>query len=300
MWQTHEYHFHFSFSSGSANHSYLLPLVGLGAGVGVFANGFWNFRKLRLIENTPRIAVRAVPMGFVHVHGKLTGPNLLTSPVTGTPCYYYQVRLESWNDTGKNKGWNSVHTATERRTFYVDDGTAKVLINPQAAEYDLPFTYRGEFGPHAKVGPYLDPSLSLAAGPSEQDLRAYAAKTDPAFTQAGSTSALARKLRERQKRVFETQNPLTGHGSYRITEYCLAAENEYDIMGTCAPNPQPLGDDDRNFILKGQNEPTFVISGFNELRLEKVLRKRALSRIAVGAFLILITMGIIISQLVSP
>ncbi len=311
MWQTYHYQYHFSFGSNSGHHSYLIPLVGLGAGVGVFANGFWNFRKLRLIQNTPRIAVRAVPMGLVHVHGKATGPNLLSGPVTGTPCYYYQVRLQRWQDQGKNKGWNTVHTTTERRTFYVDDGTGKVMINPQAAEYDLPLTYRGEFGPHAKVGPYLDPSLGLAAGPSEEDLRAYAAKADPAFTigekigaqldaKYGRTSGLTGKLAERQEQVFEANNPLTGHGSYRITEHCLVAEHEYDVIGTCAPNPQPQGDDDRNLILKGQVEPTFVISGFSELNLEKVLRKRAINRIAVGAFLIVITLGIMIAQLVSP
>lgn len=311
MWQTREYHVHFSFSLGSGHHSYLIPLLGMGAGVGVFANGFWNYRKLRLIENTPRIAVRAVPMGFVHVHGRVTGQNLLTSPVTGIPCYYYKVHLQRWEEQGKHKGWNTVHTVTERRTFYVDDGTGKVLINPQSAEYDLPPTYRAEFGRHAKAGPYCDPSLGLAAGPSEQDLRAYASKADPAFTmadkiigqldpQSASASRLAQKLRERQMRVNEAQNPLTGHGSYRITEECLAAEREYDVIGTCAPNPQPQGDEDRNLILKGQNEPTFVISGLSELSLEKALRKRALARIAIGSFLIVITMGIIISELASP
>ncbi len=311
MWQTHEYHFHFSFGSGSGHHSYLIPLVGLGAGVGVFASGFRNYRKLRLIQNTPRISVRAVPMGLVHVHGKVTGSNILASPVTGTPCYYYKVHLERWKEQGKNQGWQTVQTATDRRTFYVDDGTGKVLINPQSAEYDLPSTYRGEFGPHAKAGPYLDPSLGPAAGPSEQDLRAYAAKTDPAFTVAdhviakldakyADASGLAQKLVERQKQVFAAQNPLTGHGSYRITERCLMAEHEYDVIGTCSPNPQPQGEDDRNLILMGQNEPTFVISGFSELSLEKLLRKKALSRIAIGGFLIVITAGIIISELISP
>ena len=309
MWQAREYHVHFGFNiSSSGHHSYVIPLAIFGAGVGVFANGFWNYRKLRIIENTPRIAVRAVPMGLVHVHGKVTGRHLLTSPVTATPCYYYQVRLERWENSGKNKGWNTVHTATDRRTFCVDEGTAKVMINPQAAEYDLPSTYWAEFGPRAKGGPYLDPSLAPTAAPSEQDLRAYAAKTDPAFTMAekivaqldakyAHSNGLAQRLVERQKQVFAAQNPLTGHGSYRITEHCLVAEHEYDVIGTCTENPQTEGDGDQNLILKGQNEPTFVISGFSELRLEKVLRKRALSRIILGGFVMVITMGIIIAEL---
>jgi len=99
MLQTREYHFYFSFGFGSGHHSYLIPLVGLGAGWGVVANGSWNYRKLRLIENTPRIAVRAVPMGLVHVHGKATGRNLLSSPVTGTPCCYYKVHLQRFGSS---------------------------------------------------------------------------------------------------------------------------------------------------------------------------------------------------------
>ncbi len=310
MWQTHTYQVHFSFGT-SSRHSYLLPLAGFGVGLGVFANGFWNYRKLRLLRDTPRIAVRAVPMGLVHLHGKVTGSNRLTSPVTGTPCYYYHVHLQHWEEHGKNRGWNAVNTESAQRTFYVDDGTGKALVNPQGAEYDLPCTYQAEFGPHAKVGPFLDPSLGLAAAPSEEQVRAYAAKADPAFTMAekviaqldaksASTSGLTQKLLEREKRVFEAQNPLTGHGSYRITERCLVAEHEYDVFGTCAPNPQPQGDDDRNLILKGRNETTFVISGFSELRLEKVLRRRALTRIVLGGFVMVITAGIMISELLGP
>ena len=309
MWQPREYHLHFSFGFGSSSHhSYLFPLAVFGAGGALFASGFRTYRRLRIIENMPRIAVRSVPMGLVHVHGKVTGRYLLTSPVTATPCYYYRVSLQRWEDQGKNKGWNTVHTETDRRTFYVDDGTGKVLINPQAAEYDLPSTYWAEFGPMASGGPYLDPSLGRAAGPSEQDLRAYAAKADPTFTVGEKmaaqldqkSSGLARKILERQKQVFEARNPLTGHGSYRITEHCLVAEHEYDVFGTCVPNPQPQDDSDRNLVLQGQNERTFVISGFSELRLEKILRKRSVTRIIVGGCLMVISMGIIISELLSP
>ena len=109
MWQAHEYHFSFSTGSGG-DRSYVIPLLGFGAGLGLFANGFWNYRKLRVIEDTPRIPVRSIPMGLVRVHGKVTGSFLLTSPVTRTPCYYYHVRLERWDSTGKSPGWAIVHT----------------------------------------------------------------------------------------------------------------------------------------------------------------------------------------------
>jgi nicotinamidase-related amidase len=308
MWQPHEYHFSFSFRS-SGGHPYFIPLLGFGAGLGLFANGFWNYRKLRVIEDTPRIPVRSIPMGLVHVRGKVTGSFLLTSPVTRTPCYYYRVRLERWEERGKSRGWAIVHTETDQRIFYADDGTGKVLINPQSAEYDLPPTYWAEIGSEARGGPYLDPSLGLAAGPSEQELRAYAAKADPRFpgdqkvmaqieAKYAHATGLTKRIVEREKQALEAENPLTGHGSYRITEHCLVAEHEYDLTGTCAQNPQPKDDDDRNLILKGQNEPTFLISGFSERTLEKTLRKKAVTRIILGGLLMVFMMAILIGNLV--
>ena len=247
MWQAHEYHFSFSVGSSSGHFS-LMPFVFFGVGAGLFANGFWNYRKLRVIEDTPRIAIRSVPMGLVHVRGKAGGEFLLTSPVTRTPCYYYQVRLERWEEQGKHPGWAIVHTATEGRVFSLEDQTGKVLVNPQSAEYDLPEAYCGAFGPHARGGPYLDPSLNLAAGPSEEDLRAYAANTDPLFKQLGQAvaqveakyaqaSGFSKRIVERKRQAIDGANPLTGHGSYRITEHCVVAEREYDVIGTCAQNP---------------------------------------------------------------
>jgi len=295
MWQAHEYHF--SFSTGSSGgHSYFVPLVGFGAGLGLFINGFWNYRKLRVIEDTPRIPVRSIPMGLVRVHGKVTGSFLLASPVAHIPCYYYRVQLEYWEEQGKNQGWHIVHTEKDQRTFYVDDGTGKVLVNPHSAEFDLPSTYWAEIGPKAGGGPYLDPSLGLAAGPSEQELRAYAAKANrPLFV--GDQKSVA-KLEAKYAKAMEGENPLTGRGSFRITEYCLVAEHEYDLIGTCAQNPQPQDDRDRNVILKGQNEPTFVISGLSERTLEKALRKRALTRIFLGGLLMVLMMAFIIDILV--
>lgn len=207
MWQAHEYHISFSVGS-SSGHSSLLPFLAFGVGAGLFANGFWNFRKLRLLQDTPRVAARSVSMGLVHVRGKAGGQFLLTSPVTSTPCYYYHVRLERWEEQGKSTGWKTVHSESDRRVFFIEDETGKVLVNPQSAEYDLPNTFCAAFGPHARGTPYLDPSLDPGAAPSEDQLRAYAAKTDPTFRQTHEAlaqvaakypgSSLSRKIEQRE------------------------------------------------------------------------------------------------------
>ena len=279
--------YHYHFETTIDGHS--IPLITFFCiGLGFFASGFWNYRKLRLIEDTPRIHVRGVPMGWVHVHGKATGSSLLTSPVTHTPCYYYRTVVQCWVDSGKQKGWHDTHTAKDQRVFYVDDGTGKVLINPQSAEFDLPCTYWAVIGPKAyslpkaDTGPYLAPYTGLAAGPSEEELHAYVLEVTRVKFWANPETAARLEAKFAQKRMKVEAN-----NSYRIFEYCLVAEHEYDVIGTCTLNSQAQDEQDRNMILKGQTERTFVISGFSELKLEKILRKRVIGRIFGGCLLMI-------------
>jgi hypothetical protein len=79
-----------------------------------------------------------------------------------------------------------------------------------------------------------------------------------------------------------------GRGSssrYRLTESCILPDHWYDVTGTCTENPHPKDDHDRNMIVKGENEPTFLISWRSEKDLEGRLRSRALLHILGGAAL---------------
>lgn len=86
-------------------------------------------------------------------------------------------------------------------------------------------------------------------------------------------------------------------GRYRLTEYCIVPDQSYDITGTCTENPNPQDEHDRNMILKGQNEPTFLISSRTEKEVERNLRNKALKMIFGGAALSLICLAIILGKL---
>ena len=47
--------------------------LGACAGVYLFIKGFRVFRQLRVVEDTPAIPIRSIPMGLVHIRGKATG-----------------------------------------------------------------------------------------------------------------------------------------------------------------------------------------------------------------------------------
>ncbi len=92
---------------------------------------------------------------------------------------------------------------------------------------------------------------------------------------------------------------LGGGGSadrFRFTEYCILPDHWYDVTGTCAENPHPKDEADRNMILKGQNEPTFLISWRNEQGVEGMLRGRAMKYVFGGAGLSVVCLAILLAK----
>src|SRR5215471_10269549 len=115
-------------------------LLGIGAGVYMFYKGFRTFREYKVLEDTPRMAIRSVPMGFVHISGKAQSAQLLTSPVTKTPCCFYRVEIEQWKTHDRSSSWERICTDADGYHFYVQDDSGRVLVDAHAAEYDLPPT----------------------------------------------------------------------------------------------------------------------------------------------------------------
>ena len=170
-----------------------------------------------------------------------------------------------------------------------------MLINPESAEYDLPYIYLAVIGPKRDLGPYIAPDLGLAEGPSEEDVHAYVLEVSHPKYWADPETAARLETKFAQERM-----KLEPNNSYRIFEYCLVAEHEYDVIGTCTENFQAKDEQDRNMILKGQTERTFVISGFNEQKLEKIYRKRAVERILIGSVVMIMMTAMEVAPLFKP
>jgi hypothetical protein len=65
----------------------LYALLGFGAGILVFFKGFREYRKYRILVDTPEIPIRSIPMGLVEIHGRAEGEQTMPSPVSHTPCF---------------------------------------------------------------------------------------------------------------------------------------------------------------------------------------------------------------------
>lgn len=257
--------------------------VGFGAGLYYFYQGFRTFREYRVLMDTPEIPIRSVAMGLVEIHGKATGTPPVPSPVTQTPCYYYTVDIEHWV-TGKNGGhWDHLVTDEGGPRFYVADATGKVLVDAHKAEFDLLQSARVETSRSFGLG-RLFSGVGSSTGAAVNsgvsvDLGEYA------------RSAVARR---KGTGIFQSG---TGSGErYRLTEHLVVPEHWYDITGTCVENPQPQDEYDRNLIVKGTNEPTFLITWRSEQEIRRTLRNRAAQRIFGGAILAVVCLGLFLAK----
>ena len=370
---------------------YFYCALGFGAGIWIFFKGFREFRKYRVLADTPEIPIRSMPMGLVEIHGEaFKAVNLLSSPLTHTSCCLYKVDIERWKRNEKGSGGSWVHHRTDIQglPFYLQDATGKVLVEPQEAELDLPQNARCEAGPGSvgtgmasaasdqellqyvtqadvhrvtnlvgrgisflgsRADPQHEPTgekllelfsqtsgatdfrqrmITLMAPKMREYLQQMGAQSDPQKEQerlaaleafnhpqgspefvAGLQRAASFAPPDEQKRFLAALGALSpsdsaatmvfnaASGRYRLTEYCVVPGQSYDITGTCTENPHPQDEHDRNMILKGQNEPTFLISTRTEKEVERNLRNKALKMILGGGTLSLICLAIILGKL---
>jgi len=262
-------------------------LAGCGFGLFTFFRGFRIYRGYRVLEDTPEVPVRSVAMGLVRVHGKAVGEQQVLSPITRTPGFFYQVVVEKWETNSKGGGsWRHYATDADGVNFYLEDATGRVALDAHGAEYDLIQTGRREIGGLGQLrlrrlfGSRDDEEARLAASlgaggqgtlPTDEELRAYAARAREHRTAAGLGSVASVAA------ISTWSLGLSGRasGRFRFTESCIQPGHWYDVTGTCGENPGPKDEGDRNLIMKGENEPTFLISWRSPKDVESKMRRRA-------------------------
>jgi len=293
--------------------SVLYPTIGFGVGIYLFFKGFREFRKYRLMADTPVIPIRSMAMGLVEIYGTARGEQQVSSPVSHTPCFWYRVEIEKRTKDSKGReSWSHLGTDVNGVHFYLEDATAKVGVNPSQAELDLKRQcqverYGDNYIERVAAGTAV-PHL-VAARPPEA--AAPAAETGPPEVLTPDEARQEMELLRRQMRLERRAQQSSGtkalsflrrlssggsSGRFRLTEYCLVPGQPYHISGTCAENPHPRDEGDRNIIQKGENEPTFHISWRTEEEVEKYLRRRSLKYIFGGAALSVVCLGILLNE----
>jgi len=109
--------------------------AGVIGGVVLFVYGFKLNRRKQLMETTPTSTVRSLALGLVEVVGAAKPEGaLLNAPFSRMPCIVYSYRVQERKGSGRNARWITVARAQSDRSFWLDDGTAKILVDPSQAE----------------------------------------------------------------------------------------------------------------------------------------------------------------------
>jgi hypothetical protein len=142
-------------------------VIGAIAGVYLFFRGFGLLRFKRLVLNTPLSRIHSASIGLVEVTGTPVGPHVLKAPVTGDPCYYYNVCAFQWVETSNNKHqWKRVLDETLFVPFFLEDTTGRVLVDPQGAQMDVHRSFKDE----------IDASIFNMPGMCPPNVRDFLAK----------------------------------------------------------------------------------------------------------------------------
>jgi len=117
----------------------LVGVLVLTLGWAVLYGSVNQYRTKMMIEETPTQPVRSIALGRVEVKGEVEPfEAALESPFSQTECVLYRYTIDEWveSDDGES-GWVSVEIGTHHSRFYLNDGTARVVVDPANAEVDL-------------------------------------------------------------------------------------------------------------------------------------------------------------------
>ncbi|MBN2871647.1 MAG: hypothetical protein JXJ30_01890 [Halothiobacillaceae bacterium] len=97
--------------------------------------GFRLLILARIIAHTPTARLRSAAQGFNEIEGigQIVDDHPLYSPLTFTPCLWFDITIERLDSNGKNRRWTTVERRRSDDVFRVDDGTAKAFVDPDHA-----------------------------------------------------------------------------------------------------------------------------------------------------------------------
>jgi len=252
-------------------------LVCLLGGLHLVKIGSRNQRKYDYLKDPPHVWINGMPRGLVHVRGKVMVKEPLLSPLTHTPCAYFQTTLARENPA-KPGQFKTVRSEWKDSEFVINDGTGKLLVMPAGAEYNLLQTYSAEIDlkqSGVKSISLKEPNRQSLA-PDEEQLRRYLAGQGIG---AAGEAALMRG------------NGTHSEGVYQLTETCLECGQEISVFGTCDvcfDSQHPRG---TRVLCQDEHLPTFLITHQIVLPVGKRLRVLAIAGVTGGVLLIGLAMA---------
>ncbi len=96
--------------------------------------------KARTIEDIPTAKAGSAHQGYVELEGigRLMDDAPITAPLSGLPCVWYRYRVEELRTVyakgGTRQRWVTVEKGESNETFWLEDDTGRVAVDPEGAE----------------------------------------------------------------------------------------------------------------------------------------------------------------------
>jgi hypothetical protein len=186
-------------------------LVGICVGIYLSFRGFRLLQRRHLILDTPVSKIRSASMGMVELSGLAVGPHTIMAPITNRPCYYHRTLVWEWKREGRNTKWVKVAAECMHVPFFLDDNTAKIMIDPRGADLDLHRDFQEEF-------------------------------CDGLFT--------IKEEAPGNVRSFLSRHGISTTNKIKVEEFCIKPKNALFVLGTLDENPgleltpEPIQDDE--------------------------------------------------------
>ena len=119
----------------SVEHFWLL-VAGISAtSIVCFFAGWRFFRRLQLVEDTPKSLVRSAAQGYVELSGvsRLMPGDPILAPLTRMPCVWWSYSGDEHVGSGKNSHWQTVSKETSGELFWLEDSTGRCVVDPDKA-----------------------------------------------------------------------------------------------------------------------------------------------------------------------
>lgn len=178
--------------------------------------------------------------GAISVEGQVKTQELLTSPVTGTECLYYELKVVGkWKDGDSEKSKDYVDEKSAA-AFALDDGTGAVRIAAdQGGDFDC---LEKTFEETKKEGMFAD--LKSAVGKGEPIMFGQYAFENPAMSKANKFECIEKVVKP-QPQLFalgKLENGMIGSPSW--TSLVLSNKSRDELLGSTAKAA-------KNFLIGG-------------------------------------------------
>jgi hypothetical protein len=254
-----------------------------GLGLLVLYGAVVQRRKKSLMEDIPTSKVRSLAVGPVEVKGEpVVRDEPLESPFTDTQSVMYTYSVEAYHEGGKNSsnGWNTVEAGVKAPPFYVDDGTGRVLVDPDGSEKEFSAGNEWEFD----------------EGDETENVLEFMERRDEVFGESESMDAssvlstMAEFATATDMRVGDAEGLVGSDRRRRYKERYLPVDaDEVYVFGRAMRDDAESSENEENLVIsRGSETPLFKISDKPE---EEVVSETGESQLAGMAFGFLFTVG---------